>query len=76
MTHNRDAITAVTNIENALLQLECFPNKRKAALEMIDQILAEMNDGGLEARDKWRHDLFISIKLRLLNLFEQENQYP
>jgi len=64
----REAAAAVCNIDNAVLQLEVFFRKRKAAIPMIEDIIHTLRDGGLEQRDVFRCHLFESLLNHLINL--------
>ena len=68
MHESHDAIAAIVNIENALLQLEIFSAKGKIAIPLIDQILEGISDGGIDIRDQWRYDFFLNLKQHLTKI--------
>lgn len=57
----REAATSITNIENALLQLEVFAAKRNAAIPIIEQVIFDLREGGVEVRDEFRLNFFESL---------------
>lgn len=73
----REAATAITNIENALLQLETFATKRNAAIPIIEQVIFDLRDGGVEVRDEFRLNFFESLlqHLKPRNIVSQGKQY-
>ena len=63
----RDAIAAVTNIDNAILQLEVFKEKAEVVIPIIDQIIYEIEDGGVGYGVRWRHNFWHDFRAHLVN---------
>lgn len=69
-----DAIAAVTNIENALLQFEVFPSKAFAAIAHVDWIIKTIEDGGIENYDRWRHEFYVRLLNHLFDIAKPERE--
>jgi hypothetical protein len=56
-----EAAHAVVSIRNALLQLQVFKDKREAAIPMVLKMTNILADGGVEARDLWEFEFWVSL---------------
>jgi hypothetical protein len=73
MTRNeRGAAAAVDNIENALIDLEIFCDRRTTAVALIDSIIAEMNEEGVASHEQFTFDFWQLLRNHLLDLNAQE----
>ncbi len=59
--HERQAVFAAESVDNGIFQLECFRHKAEAAIPVLQQMVRDLADGGLETRDVFRSCFFESL---------------
>jgi len=68
----RRVIAAVENVSNAIGTLNLFPNWGKQAIPVISRIIEELEEDGLEERDKFQHDFLTNWREHLTNLTKRD----